>query len=330
MGFQKFTRKFDWLSFYYVKDLIIWKRIPNGFETLVDLRRVEPKYQDHIRRRVDEDGKSYLIQLATMSSVLSNGPKILKLKNLEFEIFENIDVNINVEDYNQPFPATVIDIPEKYAETKLVVDAEDNEIRRPISVIVNHYKSVGMICVSALFSNDISYSMLLDDRATIEEQIQTNLSNLFRKSLPMNADECNACRSIMKACLNACLYAEDFGDRLLGPANASLHQRQLRYVKLAEKGENSERLAKARRELKAHPFYYELKQEVKLRVAKPSHGEYNTTGSTVKPHWRKGHYRMHRYGPGLSLRKRIRIEAVFVNAEMFTGEMANTQTIIKD
>jgi hypothetical protein len=51
-------------------------------------------------------------------------------------------------------------------------------------------------------------------------------------------------------------------------------------------------------------------------AAHPGRGQERADGTrTVKPHWRRGHYRLHRYGPELALRKLLLIPPTLVAAE---------------
>lgn len=50
------------------------------------------------------------------------------------------------------------------------------------------------------------------------------------------------------------------------------------------------------------------------------------SGVTTSPHWRRGHFRSQPHGPGNTLRKRVFIEPVMVNAEYFLGGTQHTNT----
>jgi hypothetical protein len=75
------------------------------------------------------------------------------------------------------------------------------------------------------------------------------------------------------------------------------------------------------------PIIYELNQKIKLYEKKSIRIiDSESTGRDVKPHWRRGHWRMQPYGEKKSLRKRMRIPPVFVNFIYFGGDSSDTIT----
>lgn len=62
-------------------------------------------------------------------------------------------------------------------------------------------------------------------------------------------------------------------------------------------------------------------------AARPGTGQANATGvRTVKPHWRRGHYRLHRHGPALALRKLLFIAPTLVASER--GEVSEPKPYV--
>jgi len=72
-------------------------------------------------------------------------------------------------------------------------------------------------------------------------------------------------------------------------------------------------------DLLTHPILYAFAEEVVVfhRETREENGEGNGVGGwTVKPHWRRGHWRLQPCGPGRSERRRIAIPSVLVNGQL--------------
>ena len=65
-------------------------------------------------------GASSLIEGYTMSKMLANGPKVFTFDALTCEALENFDLNVSSEDYQQPFPSVVIELPKDYIQQRVV------------------------------------------------------------------------------------------------------------------------------------------------------------------------------------------------------------------
>jgi hypothetical protein len=109
----------------------------------------------------------------------------------------------------------------------------------------------------------------------------------------------------------------------VGHDNPAYADRLKRYVEVARKRKDPERLARARWDYESLPIRYEFAQKVVLYThARQSEGGSSADhpGHPVRPHWRRGHLRNQRHGPGLTLVKRIAIPAVLVNSHLFAGD----------
>jgi hypothetical protein len=111
--------------------------------------------------------------------------------------------------------------------------------------------------------------------------------------------------------------------KCIGPENPSYHQRLQRYAQVARK-KHKDRVEQADLDLLAHPMQYAFAEDVVLYHREngevPSDGN-GKGGWTVKPHWRRGHWRLQPCGPGRSERRRIAIPSALVNAHLMVGEM---------
>ena len=70
-------------------------------------------------------------------------------------------------------------------------------------------------------------------------------------------------------------------------------------------------------DLLTHPMRFAFAEEVVVYSREAVDGDRNGVGGwTVKPHWRRGHWRLQPCGPGRSERRRIAIPSVLVNGQL--------------
>lgn len=69
----------------------------------------------------------------------------------------------------------------------------------------------------------------------------------------------------------------------------------------------------------------EFAQQVTVRETRHGDNAGDHTGNEVKPHWRRGHWRMQHHGAGNALLKRVLIKPVLVRADRFVGDVADTE-----
>jgi hypothetical protein len=270
------------------------------------------------------------------SKVLSEGPKVFRPTQIDFELLEEMRVSLEFEDYVQPFPTMVIELPDSYIKNKRVVcpqagkiinyAAPAPELHNPMFVVVRHEPKWKVILIQIVFDSEVSIKtlMLPKEHTIIEEYIKgISASEEYAGSLYTTPEEWDVATDVMRAALNYCLLVDEVGAKKQGPDNVSNYNRFERYVKVAQKTKDKARIEKAAAELLREPVLYTLKQEVKLYrvVSNPSELPVESTGRVVSPHHRRGFYKMQPHGPGNSLRKRIRIPPVFVNKHLYLGEM---------
>lgn len=249
---------------------------------------------------------------------------------MDFARLELIDLNINFEDYAQPFPNMVIELPEGYAPNVLCPQTgreHGGQImplqHSPQLVILHHDPKLNMILASVIFSSELSIKTVFAPKANecIEEYLDGYfVHNFFDDSLDTTAEEWDLTKRVIKAAFNYALLVMQFGCQCVGPENERMHRRLQHFVEAATKRKNPEQIAKAKANLSMHGFIYQH-----IKIMRSENGEtIEHTGYTVGPHHRRGYYKMQPYGPKNSLRKRIQIPPCFVNAHLFDGPMSNT------
>jgi hypothetical protein len=240
-----------------------------------------------------------------LSTWLVNGPKVFRPSAEQCQALEQIEVRLPVDEYAQPYPALLIDLPkERYA---------------PFTSVLCHFSQVyGPVLTCSLFSegnmNDIVTAVAAKD-GDIERSLGTfdddcaSLAHVFLKAL--------------RVAVNACLALVNYGSQ-----HAALFPHEERSdVKLA--AEDSERGQRARERLKTSLQLVTFKQEVKLHKTEGGGSDSEGTGGEKCCHWRRGHWHSVPHGPQRSLRKRVLYPPVLVRGDKFIGERSATTVLYK-
>jgi len=288
--------------------------------------------------RLQVGGKSQILQLHALSQAYYNGPKILKLDGMDFAFLENTDINLCLSDYSQPFPTMVIEFPDQYSREKMIIDPSWGSQHKTVEFLGEEYtmkgatspelmpevgivhfnKETQCLVIAIFFSNETVYSYLaemLDE--TIEVQMGKSRGHTYKKSLEISEEEVERNIVLMRVCLNACLFLDQYGVKARAPTPADTGKiERLRRQANSPSKVGKANADRAARDLRMMPTYYDFAQKIKLGRVAAAHESVTgmETGRRVRPHWRRGHWRTQRHGPGLTLRKRIHVEAVFVNA----------------
>jgi hypothetical protein len=265
-------------------------------------------------------GYSEALQLYLWGCVFGEGPKIFAPLQLDFEALENMDINLGIEDYNQPFSTIVIEIPDDYANKRISTSTATGKLQSPKTAIL-HFVPGQMLLASVYTNGNRSYiCRLLPIDGTIQDSL-TKLAN--EKSEVINPDE-EINFTVIKAAINACLIMDEVGVKRTGYKNPNYAGDIER--RIARKA-NVER---NKLDLFLHPSVFGFAQNVSLF---DSEGENPAVsdghGTHVSCHWRRGHWRMQVHGPGNTLRKRIRIKPVMINKKLFVGSLADAKASYK-
>lgn len=255
-----------------------------------------------------------------LSSVFTNGPKVLRFKSDTMEALENYDLNFPVEDYHQPFETVIIDLPDNYSKNRLVMDAKSNfhpqTTGTPALAIVGKYNDMIFgVCYIHPIMSGITVMMPMEKGKTMEECWDK------RHNHDVTDDESITSSRILRASFNACMLATHYGTTPGKVANPSHHARTQDRLHRAMKRKDTDAITNNRTELSCIPLVYEINQETSIYRKETIHNHNpESTGKYVSPHWRRGHWRMQRFGTGLSQTKRIPVPAVFVNSHHLLGE----------
>ncbi len=215
-----------------------------------------PPLAVEMARTVFALGASACTESYVMSRTLADGPKVFAFDALACEALENFDLNVSGDDYLQPFPSVVVELPADYTR-KRVVPFEAGT-HAPDFLVVRHEPEAGCVLVTMhLTSHQVLTRLLkLNPGVTLEETWEQGKRAWGAgDTLGMTPEEAALGSSLSKLALNVCLMATAYGIRCLGPANPSYHERLKRYAKLARK-RGREQQERAEMELRASPVRY--------------------------------------------------------------------------
>ena len=231
---------------------------------------------------------------------------------------------------------------------------------RPLAVIMDHHPEVGSLAITIVTDSTacFSYSMVIGEMSrnvTISDDIQSIIESDetaekidkreyfvkqgFSEEFVDKADAIatqtinlfhHMVRYIATASVNACLTLMQFGYKeTLTPERSriiDLLQKTAKRKDLADKHKlNEEALRKA-------PRVFAFSQEINIRSAVGSSDacdEQDRKSGTVKPHWRRSHWRTQRFGKALSESKRILIPHTMVHRDRFAGKPSDTNVTYK-
>jgi hypothetical protein len=236
---------------------------------------------------------------------LADGPKVFRPTLSQCHALEHVEVRLNFEDYAQPYPALMVDLPDS-GDYKPFIDVLCFQSENLLVFNLRTPRNVDDIVTTiARYAN----------RGTIEESLRrydedcSGLQGAAARALRVAANSCLA------------LVGHEIAIGYLFPKEVENDRR------LA--GEKTERGERARGRLPLHVMLVAFQREVVLHKTEGGHSTDNFTGREMGCHWRRGHYAMQPYGPGSSLRKRIFRLPVLVREDKFLGDISDTTTVMR-
>jgi hypothetical protein len=252
-----------------------------------------------------------LYELYAQSKALAEGPKLLCPTADQCEALEYADVNISFDDYVQPFPTFILELPLEFRR-KL---SERFQVECPQLVLTHHdartkyilsFRCGGNACASTCH--------LMSPRwKTVEEALRFSVEE---------GTDLDQSEVIQRVALNFGLLMTCYGVRDLGPVDPQSHATHLRNARRRNRGKAD----RARHLLDAEINLIEFEQDVVVydRSETPR-SDSEGDGSTRRTHWRRGHIRRQVCGHARASRKLIFIKPILVNAHRFQGDVADTE-----
>lgn len=271
----------------------------------------------------DGSALSRMIHLFVASQVLATGQKTFLLSQELCEAFENTGVTVPFREYRQPYDTMVIELPARYAESKVV----DGLAEYPTSIVIHHNNEDRFLVFDLTFQSMCSTHYLSYKPDEVVEDWLTTMRVLHTPSGVGKGVSHESLLPYLRIALNA-MIAMTYG---VDGRKVTLTRKQQQTKKSLQKraeGKNKFVAHRARLHLAALPTYFQFDQKIKAfdeQQAQPSLPS-NTTGSPKKPHWRKGHWRWQAVGKGRREREMIWIRPKLIRADRFGGDLKDTTT----
>lgn len=233
--------------------------------------------------------------------------------------------NVSFEELHMPFESIVIELPPNSMEMHYaggtmalpVVFAIVTQTSDRIEIVTYGDSKDRMVlnCARICTRNeDGSYAMIEDEIERFVQKAFQEDKSFFTEYMVQKV------RSTVQVIFNYLL--------LLGEVGIARKERISDKEKMLIKTNRQKELQEYQIE---KPCYYELKQIVRLyeKKTETEKEEGTNTNRHVKPHWRRGHYRMQKVGPQRMETKRVKILPVLVNAHMFAGDPTDIEVLYK-
>lgn len=251
--------------------------------------------------------------LYARSKWLANGPKLVRPTSDQCEALEHVDVSVTFDEYEQPFPVFLVELPHQY--------------RRILSSRFNHEcpKAV-MVChdrrTQYLFSI-CEYGPTKESTFSImsPRPYWSTIEDALRLCVEPEGDDLRIGEVLYRVAINFGLLLTGYGFIDKGPLDPVSHRKLSRNAKKS----NDRKAQRAKELLDATINLVSLKQEVVFHDSRQQ-GEANpdADGRKKLPHWRRGHFRMQAWGAGHAKHRLTFIKPTLINAGYFRGDVADT------
>lgn len=235
-------------------------------------------------RKLNVNGKAQLVNMYCLNRAMG-GANLLSIDSETFEMMENVEINLTLGEYSQPWPVVVFEIP----NGRLMPQLYGNPHKVELVILV---KESNAIFGTVWLSSDQFFGFCFNESSSLIENDLDNVK-MFAGSLEVTDAELSEMKNILRGCFNASVYA--CGISLEGGNRTN----EKYYQKLLGRGDKF-----SIEERRAIPKVWTLKWTI-----------VRAKGGSVSAHWRRGHWRNQRHGPGLSLVKKIMIEAMFIGGD---------------
>lgn len=255
-----------------------------------------------------------LLKLFIYSKLLVDGPKVLRPTADQCVALEHVDVNLPFEEYGQPFPALLVELPEAYRRS--LTDRFDYPCARFVSLF--HDRPSGYIvaaCENGPYRDGRSNVMSPRPRwGTVEDAL--------RFCCEPDDPDYRLSEVAHRVAVNFGLLLTRFGTKVCGPVDPQWHAEQRLWAK-RRKGHKAQR---ARDLLDAALTCIDFEQNVVFYDgANPESATPGENGASKRPHWRRGHFRRVPCGVGRTDRRLVFVRPCFINAEHFSGDRGDTE-----
>jgi hypothetical protein len=246
-----------------------------------------------------------------LSKALAGGPKLLRPTTEQCVALEQVGLNVSFDDYEQPFPTFLLELPEPYRRSL----AERFGVESPDVVVTHHDRRTGYIISSCELpisrTSTINIMTPRPGRTTIEEALRFSVEE---------GSDLDQGEVVQRIAVNLGLLMTHYGVKDIGPVDPDSHAKHLRNAGRA----NRAKAERARALLDAEINLVEFEQDVVLYDL-----ESDGDGGVRRPHWRRGQIRRQPFGQARNESRLIFIKPVLVDAAQFHGDIADTEDRIR-
>jgi hypothetical protein len=351
----KFLAGKDWLDIQADPELGSLGGVKSGFPiTEQDLRQYGKETIRHAKRIIETYagmGSSSMFLLLQVSKAIADGPKLFRPTYNQCLALENVEVTVPFENYKQPYPVVILELPREYQER---IKTVMNVRAAPAYVIAHKVEPQNVIAVTAWFGPDNVIVNVLgpkDAYKTIEDALVGNRdksrealpdfdklkkyygqegAELLQKSVDLvghNPMDFDVAELAQRLGINFSMMMTTLGTTVGEPINTS-KERVAKNKKVAASSKYTfEERHRAQRLLAPVTYEVKLDQEIEFfhqesEKVRAVPGE--STDKILRPHWRKGYWRLQWHGPRNSLYKYKYIHSVRVNKELDTVDLMDT------
>jgi len=259
-----------------------------------------------------------IIWFWNISKTLSNGPKVFIPTLDQCEAMSNVSLDIPISEYSQPYESIIYVYPEDFCKTL----AERLGLKRFPKMTVCHRDPIHKsIHVGSVFTQSDLIQAILPDRVgfTIEDILMGRSGEI-----DTNETEFDLAIMLQRIALNFSLMMTHFTvkDNPLYPETWNKHR-------MMAKQKDAKKRAKGISLSIGDIRLIEFEQNVKMYGTQGGDSIGGDLVGNVRPHWRKGHWRMQAHGPSNGLRKRVFIKPIMVKKSIFVGDAANTSVVYR-
>lgn len=255
----------------------------------------------------------------TLGRLMHTGVKMFRPTVRQCEAMCEVEINMPLSEYAQPYPVIVYEYPEDFCKE---MAAKLGCNRFPSFTVCSHDHEQNFVQVASMFAQGDTVTTLIPYREgqTVEEVLTS-----VDPRLPPGDPEFKLGELLQRIALNFSLMMTHH--KVVDEPQSRENTRRWREL---QKSKDPDKREKGRllglQDIRVIRFEQNIKfyDEETERKARPQ-GE--PTGRMMPPHWRKGHWLMQAHGPGRTLRKRQLRKPVFIHPELFLGDITDTKVV---
>ncbi len=263
----------------------------------------------------------------TLSKALAGGPKIFRPTNMQCQAMQHSEANFSFNDYKQPYPVIIIEIPEEYRSYL----SEQYHIKdTPKFVFVNHDEKNKFIAVSSFYNKQNIIVHVTPDREEYKTIESSLILNRQRRLIEDKSSEreFDAAENVQRLAINFAMIMSLYTLKEAKPLDLTNYKLWQEQAKQKKNGNPTKPALDAQIRLASTLRLIEFDQQVDLydEIDEDSNNAENTEvdlHKSPRTHWRRGHFAMQPCGEGRRERKLIFRKATLVRAKHFIGELQN-------